>query len=583
MMEILEDERDAALGQISQKESEIAQLTDSLNEAEERIGLLITQLHFSVGGCPEDNPGNKLNIGFDDGSSGGVQGDGILSGGEIVSTIGECPGGSGKIFTLPSASSMIYNSMVTMGGNLYFVADDGSSGEELWRSDGTLGGTYMVSDITPAACDTCLNPGTDFGEIVAGDNKIFFSAAAGTDPIRELYVSDGTHTGTQKITETFECVTGLSATYPEFTYTGVNSITVVPASEVGFDTAYFSAFQCSYERFVCAGEEPHFSDGTEQGTYQLIDLKSGSTDLASPGGGSVVADLEGSKPSDFMKVGNRIFFSADSDQGATTSNVGRELFSLDLSSLFGTVSLVKDINEGSQDSSPSSFEAMGGTLFFTADDGISGTELWKSDGTYAGTTIVSNIAANESDSWPQELVAIGNELFFSATDGNSGHELWKSDGTYSGTTLVKDIRPGVMGSGLMRLTAMGGKLFFPASDGIHGNEMWMSDGTESGTVMIADIQSGNIGSYPTVLTPMGDKLYFAAGGNSSIGYELYSYEIDSGAGTLTLAEDINEGAQSGSPMKLVPIGNKLFLVADDGSGWGFQLRYHWENPGPVIG
>ena len=42
------------------------------------------------------------------------------------------------------------------------------------RTDGTLGGTYMVSDINPPLCDTCENPGTDFGEIVAGDNKIFF-------------------------------------------------------------------------------------------------------------------------------------------------------------------------------------------------------------------------------------------------------------------------------------------------------------------------------------------------------------------------------------------------------------------------
>ena len=59
----------------------------------------------------------------------------------------------------------------------------------------------------------------------------------------------------------------------------VNSISVIPASEVGFDTAYFSAFQCSTERYVCTGEEPHFSDGTELGTYQLADLKSGSTNL----------------------------------------------------------------------------------------------------------------------------------------------------------------------------------------------------------------------------------------------------------------------------------------------------------------
>ena len=97
MMEILEDERDEALDQISLKESEIAQLADSLDTAEQRIDLLITHLYYSVSGCPESNPGNKLSIGFDDGSPGGIQGDGILSGSEIVSTFGECPGNSGLV------------------------------------------------------------------------------------------------------------------------------------------------------------------------------------------------------------------------------------------------------------------------------------------------------------------------------------------------------------------------------------------------------------------------------------------------------------------------------------------------------
>ena len=123
MMEILEDERDEALDQISLKESEIAQLADSLDTAEQRIDLLITHLYYSVSGCPESNPGNKLSIGFDDGSPGGIQGDGILSGSEIVSTFGECPGNSGLVKDInPVAShNSDPHSMVTMGGVLYFL------------------------------------------------------------------------------------------------------------------------------------------------------------------------------------------------------------------------------------------------------------------------------------------------------------------------------------------------------------------------------------------------------------------------------------------------------------------------------
>ena len=120
MMEILEDERDEALDQISQKEVEIAQLTDSLDSAEQRIELLISHLYYSVAGCPESNPGNKLSIGFDDGSPGGLQGDGILSGSEIVSTIGECPGNSGLVKDINTVSTHTSweKAMVTMGGVL---------------------------------------------------------------------------------------------------------------------------------------------------------------------------------------------------------------------------------------------------------------------------------------------------------------------------------------------------------------------------------------------------------------------------------------------------------------------------------
>ena len=68
---------------------------------------------------------------------------------------------------------------------------------------------------------------------------------------------------------------------------------------------------------------------------------------------------------------------------------------------------------------------------------------------------------------------MGGTLFFTAQDGVHGQELWKSGGSSAGTVLVKDINPG-HGSAASSLTAVGGTLFFTADDGVHGQELWTS-------------------------------------------------------------------------------------------------------------
>ena len=142
----------------------------------------------------------------------------------------------------------------------------------------------------------------------------------------------------------------------------------------------------------------------------------------------------------------------------------------------GTV-LVEDINPGSSYGSPASsypddLTAVGGTLFFSADDGEHGRELWKSDGTAEGTVLVEDIWAGPNVSFPDRLTAVGETLFFTANDGEHGRELWKSDGTEAGTVLVKDINIGSDSSDISNLVSINAMTFFAAKDAIHGTELW---------------------------------------------------------------------------------------------------------------
>jgi ELWxxDGT repeat protein len=236
------------------------------------------------------------------------------------------------------------------------------------------------------------------------------------------------------------------------------------------------------------------------------------------------------------------------------------------------VRLVKDISPGPAGSAIGWTTEVGGTLFFDADDGAHGYELWKSDGTEAGTAMVKDIRSGSESSSPFHLCPLPDgTLYFVADDGTHGQELWKTDGTEAGTTMLKDINPGPDGSRLGPLVDVGGTLFFSAdyslwkSDGTeagtvlvdslpwvpwaltdvegtlyfsaiddpHGRELWKSDGTEVGTVMVKDINPGGGPSFPGYLTDVGGTLYFEASRSSSPSRSFALWKSDgTGAGTV---------------------------------------------------
>lgn len=219
-------------------------------------------------------------------------------------------------------------------------------------------------------------------------------------------------------------------------------------------------------------------------------------------------------------------------------------------------SLLKDIWVGAGSSTPGNFTVIGNKAYFSADDSIHGSELWVTDGTSAGTMMVSDMWAGPGSSSPGFLTAMNGKLYFSASDTIHGDELWVSDGTNAGTSLLKDINPGSGGSGMYGVgdapglyhyyyafTEYAGKLYFKATDGTNGAELWSTDGTSAGTTFI-DLWPGPGSGSPYCITVLNGKLIFSAS-DSLHGSELWT--SDGTTGGTSMIKDINPGMVSSSP------------------------------------
>ncbi len=256
---------------------------------------------------------------------------------------------------------------------------------------------------------------------------------------------------------------------------------------------------------------------------------------------------------------------------------------------------MKDIRPGSNSATFAYLTNVAGTLYFAANDGTNGDELWRSDGTGAGTQLVKDIFPGASNSYPRFLTNLEGTLYFSAYDVTNGRELWKSNGTEAGTLLVKDIDSTVYGSFPVNLTNLDGTLyfiadvpFFPDNDGVKTKELWKSDGTGVGTAPIR--LPGNFPLLkPLSIATVVNRL-FVAGTAPEVGFEIFTIDLNAVTpypgdynrdGAVTPADRTfwaaNYGANSG--VGLQADGNTNGVVdAADYTVW----RDHYVPPGAVV-
>jgi ELWxxDGT repeat protein len=232
-----------------------------------------------------------------------------------------------------------------------------------------------------------------------------------------------------------------------------------------------------------------------------------------------------------------------------------------------TITQLKDINpSGASSGGARNFTVCNGKLYFVADNGTTGGELWVTNGTAAGTTLVKDINPGSAGSYPTYLVAMNNKIYFNAYNATYGNELWVSDGTSAGTVLLKDIQVGSNDSYPTELTVMNNLIIFQANDGIHAIEPWITDGTAVGTVLLKDINTdvGYENSNAQDFTVYNNKIYFRAE-ELQHGDELW---VTDGTTTGTvLLKDINTGSPTwgGSPMFFKVFNGELYFKADAGN------------------
>ena len=125
-----------------------------------------------------------------------------------------------------------------------------------------------------------------------------------------------------------------------------------------------------------------------------------------------------------------------------------------------------------------------GVLYFVGFDALHGTDVWRSDGTEAGTTLVKDISGHSRS----DLTASGGKLFFVANDDVHGYEVWVFGRRRTGARLLQDIYPGNNNFGTSGwLTDLDGIAYFLAQGGDFRGAFWRTDGTPGGAYQVVDV------------------------------------------------------------------------------------------------
>jgi len=355
------------------------------------------------------------------------------------------------------------------GDKLFFLANESATGNELWVTDGTTGGTQLVGDLTPGPESSWLFLLTGLGQ-----RLVFFREIPEPSLPRraELLRSDGSAAGTTRLME------------------------LAPSTSVSRQGFQLGGSLFFFLADTTRGTAMWRTDGTPSGTQRVRALDEQAVDIL-----------------EVHTAGNRAFFTLRDEETLT------ELWQTD-----GTQAGTRRMYTfGPGFFLPRVLGAMGEYLYLALPsletqvvhlyrmrvDGTSGREY---------VTTLPNPYAGQPDAvpLPAHVSIAEGKLFFSIVVGSSGPaprdtQLWVTDGTKSGTRLLR--RPLSLSdeysSPILALGA--GLAFFSAYEASSASiEPWVTDGTVAGTRRLRDIAPGGESSYPRSFTRVGDRIFFSA-------------------------------------------------------------------------
>lgn len=349
-------------------------------------------------------------------------------------------------------------------GKVVFAGNDPDRGAEPWVTDGTPAGTKRLKDIWPGPRSS-----SPHGFAALGNRVLFWAEDAAHG--RELWITDGTEAGTIFLKDITP---------------GEQSGDIRGCDPNSYETGFTAVFNGSLYFFATkeggGSSAVYRTDGTPEGTIQLFAIDRVPGELITGEDGVYVFSCE---------FGAEGFWKTDGSPQGTVFVAKSKKLRRDSSSDFSSP-------DREMSWRPVCIER---TVFFASQSKGTGVELWKSDGTDAGTVMIRDIRKgfgpgyDEKDrcSYPQWLTALKNQVYFAATDDvdtDRGRELWKTDGTEAGTVMVKDINPGRGSSAPSALVVCNNTLYFTAHSNpkdTYERTLWSSDGTEKGTVMVRNL------------------------------------------------------------------------------------------------